>query len=155
MSNGVKFYIQKYPQGYTTFEQEDIEAKYKCTYRQFKDLLFDGHIQNISTETFAEHSGVRVYVPAPEDLAFKEYECKLQLLFNRATCQADSEAFYKAYRGQLCEYYDTFRNKYATLLMIKRPTIQQEKLYSNTPYQLVEFTFTNVKGTTFTTSQIL
>ena len=155
MSNGVKFYIQKYPQGYTTFEHEDIEAKYKCTYRQFKDLVFDGDIQNISTETFTEHSGVRVYVPAPEDLAFKEYECKLQLLFSRKTCQADSETFYKAFRGQLVEYHDTLRNKYATLLMTKRPTIQQEKLYSDTPYQLVEFTFTNVKGTTFTTSQIL
>lgn len=154
MSNGVKFYMQKYPQGYTTFEQEDIEAKYKCTYKQFKDLVFDGDIQNIQTENFTEHSGVRVYVPAPEDLSFKEYECKLQLLFSRSTCKADSEAFYKAYRGQLCEYYDTFRGKYATLLMIKRPTVQEEKLYSSTPYQLVEFTFTNVKGTTFTTSQI-
>lgn len=155
MSNGVKFYIQKYPQGYTTFEQEDIEAKYKCIYRQFKDLAFDGDVSNIYTESYTEHSGLRTYVPDPEDLAFKEYECKLQLLFNRATCQADSETFYKAFRGQLVEYHDTFRNKYVTLLMTKRPTIQQEKLYTGTPYQLVEFTFTNVKGTTFTTSQIL
>ena len=154
MSNGVNFYMQKYPQGATTFPVQDIEAEYKCTYRQFKDLVFDGDTSNIYTESFTEHSGVRTYIPDPEDLAFKEYECKLQLLFDRKTCQEDSETFYKAFRGQLVEYHDTFRNKYATLLMIKRPTIQQEKLYSNTPYQLVEFTFTNVKGTTFTTSQI-
>lgn len=154
MSNGVKFYMQKYPQGTTTFAQEDIETKYNCIYKQFTDLVFDGDIQNAYVETFSEHSGVRTYIPDPEDLALKEYECKLQLLFNRKTCQTDSETFYKAYRGQLCEYHDTFRNKYATLLMIKRPTVQQEKLYSNTPYQLVEFTFTNVKGTTFTASQI-
>ena len=154
MSNGVNFYMQKYPQGATTFPVQDIEAEYKCTYRQFMDLVFDGDTSNIYTESFTEHSGVRTYIPDPEDLAFKEYECKLQLLFDRKTCQEDSETFYKAFRGQLVEYHDTFRNKYATLLMIKRPTIQQEKLYSNTPYQLVEFTFTNVKGTTFTTSQI-
>lgn len=154
MSNGVNFYMQKYPQGATTFPVQDIEAVYKCTYKQFKDLVFDGDVSNIYTESFTENSGVHTYIPAPEDLAFKEYECKLQLLFSRSTCQTDSEAFYKAYRGQLCEYHDTFRNKYVTLLMTKRPTVQQEKLYSNTPYQLVEFTFTNVKGTTFTTSQI-
>lgn len=154
MSNGFHFYMQKYPQGETTFAQEDIESKYKCIYRQFKDLAFDGDIQNVYTETFTEHSGLRLYVPKPSDLAFKEYECKLQLLFDRTTCKADSESFYKAYRGQLCEYHDTFRNKYVTLLMTKRPTVQQERLYSGTPYQLVEFTFTNVKGTTFTTSQI-
>lgn len=154
MSNGVNFYIQKYPQGTTTFAQENIETKYNCIYKQFTDLVFDGDIQNAYIETFSEHSGVRTYIPDPEDLAFKEYECKLQLLFNRKTCQTDSETFYKAFRGQLVEYHDTFRNKYATLLMIKRPTIQQEKLYSATPYQLVEFTFTNVKGKTFTTSQM-
>lgn len=154
MSNGVNFYMQKYPQGTTTFPVQDIEAVYKCTYRQFKDLVFDGDVSNIYTESFAEHSGTRTYIPTPENLAFKEYECKLQLLFDRKTCQEDSETFFKAFRGQLVEYHDTFRNKYATLLMIKRPAIQQEKLYSNTPYQLVEFTFTNVKGTTFTTSQI-
>ena len=154
MSNGVNFYMQKYPQGATTFPVQDIETVYKCTYKQFKDMTFDGDVSNIYTESFTEHSGVRTHIPAPEDLAFKEYECKLQLLFNRKTCQTDSETFYKAFRGQLVEYHDTFRNKYVTLLMIKRPTIQQEKLYSNTPYQLVEFTFTNVKGTTFTTSQI-
>lgn len=154
MSNGVNFYMQKYPQGKTTFTREDIEQKYNCVYKKFSDLIFDGDIQNIYTESYAENNGVRVYIPDPSELAHKEYECKLQLLFNRATCQEDAEKFYKAYRGQLCEYYDTFRKKYATLLMIKRPTVQQERLYSNTQYQLVEFTFTNVKGVTFSNTQI-
>lgn len=154
MSNGVNFYMQKYPQGETTFAQEDIEAKYKCIYRQFKDLAFDGDVSNIYTERYTEHSGVRTYIPDSKDLAFKEYECKLHLLFNRKTCQTDSEAFYKAFRGQIVEYHDTFRNKYVTLLMTKRPTVQQEKLYSATPYQLVEFTFSNILGETFATSQI-
>lgn len=154
MSNGYHFYLQKYPQGNTSFQQEDIEASYKCIYKQLKDIAHDGEVQNTYTERFVEHSGLKVYTPDPDDLAFKEYECTLQLLFDRATCQVDSERFYKTYRGQLCEYHDTFRNKFVTLLMTKRPTVQQERLYSNTPYQLVEFTFTNVKGKTFTTSQI-
>lgn len=154
MSNGYKFYIQKYPQGSTTFAQEDIEATYNCVYKQFKDFAFDGEISNVYTESFTEHSGVRTYIPSKEDLAFKEYDCKLQLLFKKATCQADVRRFYEAYRGQQCEYHDTFRNRFCTLLMTKQPTISQEKLYSDTPYQLIEFTFTNIHGTTFTTSQI-
>lgn len=154
MSNGYHFYLQKYPQGYTSFPQEDVEAEYKCIYKQFKELVFDGDIQNVYTEKFVENNGVKTYIPSPGNLSYKDYECTLQLLFPRATCQSDSERFYKTYRGQLCEYHDTFRNKYVTLLMIKRPKIQQEKLYTGTPYQLVEFTFTNTKGTTFTTSQI-
>lgn len=154
MSNGYYFYMQKYPQGTTTFAQEDIEKEYNCIYKQFKDFTFDGEIKNVYSEDFVEVSGDRVYIPSPEDLAYKSYDCKLQLLFNRKTCQADSRAFYEAYRGVKCEYHDTFRNKFVTLLMTKQPTISQEKLYSDTPYQLVEFTFTNILGTTFTTSQI-
>lgn len=152
MSNGYNFYMQKYPQGKDTFNQEDIEVMYNCWYLQFKDFAFPGEIQNIYTESFAEKDGVRTFIPS--ELSHAEYECKLQLLFSRATCASDSEAFYTAYCGQLCEYHDTFRNKYATLLMSKRPTVQQEQLYSDTPYQVVEFTFTNVNGITYTKSQL-
>lgn len=154
MSSGYNFYMRKYPQGSTTFAQEDIEAKYNCTYKQFKDFAFDGEIKNCYTEDYAEKGGVRTYIPNKADLAYKSYECKLQLLFKRATCQADVRRFYEAYRGQKCEYHDTFRNRYVTLLMTKQPKISQEKLYSATPYQLVEFTFTNILGETFATSQI-
>lgn len=154
MSNGYNFYIRKYPQGSTTFERENIEAKYNCLYKQFKDFAFDGEIQNIYTESFAEHSGLRTFIPPKEDLAYKSYECKLQLLFKRESSQADVRNFYEAYRGQKIEYSDSFRNRYVTLLMTKQPTIQQEKLYSTTPYQLIEFTFTNILGKTFPTSQI-
>lgn len=154
MSNGYSFYLQKYPQGTTTFAQEDIEATYNCVYKQFKDFAFDGAVKNTYNEDYAEHSGVRTYIPAPTDLAFEAYDCKLQLLFKKATCQADVRRFYEAYRGQKCEYHDTFRNRYVTLLMTKQPTISQEKLYSATPYQLVEFIFSNILGETFATSQI-
>lgn len=154
MSNGVKFYMQKYPQSGTSFSREDIEATYNCIYRQFEGLEFSGDIKNIYEEDFTEADGTRRFIPEPEELAHSEVECKLQLLFHRSTCAEDSEAFYAAYCGQYCEYHDTFRKKYAKLLMIKRPTIKDERLYSDTPYQLVEFTFSNVKGRTFKTSQL-
>lgn len=154
MSSGYNFYIQKYPISDTYSFPLDIESSYNCIYRKFENFVFDGDVSNIYIENFAERSGARVYIPDKADLAFKEYECKLQLLFKRKTCQKDLEKFYNEYVGTLVEYHDTFRNRYATLLMTKRPIIKQEKLYSNTPYQLVEFTFTNTKGTTFKESQI-
>lgn len=154
MSNGYSFYMQKYPQGDTTFEKEDIENRYNCIYKQFSGFAFDGAISNIYTETFVEQSGVKAFIPSSEELAFGAYDCKLQLLFKRATCQDDARRFYEAFRGVKCEYYDTFRNRYATLLMTKQPTVTQEVLYSDTPYQLVEFTFSNILGKTFENSQI-
>lgn len=154
MSNGFNHYIQKYPIGETTFPVEDIEDVYHCWYCQFTDYSSDGEIKNIVTEDFAEKSGVRAFIPEQKDLTFKSDEYKLRLFFHRVTCQEDYRKFYESFRGIKCEYHDTFRNTYITIIMIKRPTIVDEKLYKDTPYQLVEFTFTNLLGQGFKTSQI-
>ena len=154
MSNGYNHYIQKYPIGETTFPIEDIESVYHCWYCQFTDYSSDGEIKNIYQEEYAEKSGVRLFIPAPADLTFKSDEYKLRLLFNRKTCQEDYRAFYESFRGVKCEYHDTFRKRYITILMTKKPSIVGEKIYKTTPYQLVEFTFTNVLGESFKTSQI-
>lgn len=144
------FYIQKYSGG----SKEDIELNYYCIYKQFKDFAFDGEVKNVYKETYTEHDGDRMYIPAQDELTYSSYECKLQLLFKRSTCQADARRFYETFVGQKVEYYDNFRGKYVTLVMTKQPTISQEKLHYPTPYQLVEFTFTNVLGRAFDESQI-
>lgn len=154
MSSGYHFYLQKYPSGGSSFAQVNIETEYNCVYKQFKDFAFDGSIKNIYTETYTDHDGDRIYIPVQSDLAHESYECKLQLLFNRATAKEDARIFYEDFAGQKAEYYDSFRQRYVTLLMTKQPTISQEKLYTETPYQVVEFTFTNVLGRSFSTSQI-
>lgn len=149
-----KHYIQKYPQGETTFSKVDLEETFKSLYKEFKDFAFDGEVKNVYSEDFAEKSGVNIYIPSPEDLAFKSYECSLVLLFKKDTCQDDVRTFYEYIRGQKIEYSDTFRNRYVTLVMTKQPNIEQEILYGNSPYMLVKFTFTNILGQTFATSQI-
>lgn len=149
-----KFYIQKYPQGTQTFAKVNLEATYNCTYKQFKDIVFNGDIKNTYTESFAERDGDDVYIPEVKDLCFKSYECKLELLFDKSTCQADVQRFYEDIRGQRIEYSDTFRNRYVTLLLTKQPKIDQEILYGNRTYMLVSFTFSNIVGRSFLSSQI-
>lgn len=149
-----KHYIQKYPQGEATFSKVDLEEMFKSLYKEFRDFTFDGEVKNVYSEDFAEKNGVNIYIPSPEDLAFKSYECSLVLLFKKDTCQADVRIFYEYIRGQKIEYSDTFRNRYVTLVMTKQPSVEQEILYGNSPYMLVKFTFTNILGQTFATSQI-
>lgn len=154
MAERYKFYIQKYPQGKTTFPVQDIEASWNCTYKQFKDFFYNGDIKNTYTEDFVEKDGLNVYIPAPEELTHSSYDCTLGLLFNKATAQEDARAFYNDIAGQKVEYHDTFRNRYVTLLLTKQPKIEQEVLYGNRPYMLVSFTFTNIDGITYDKSQI-
>lgn len=154
MATVYKHYIQKYPQGTNTYSKIDVEATFACKYKQFKDFAFSGDISNIYSEEFSEVSGLRMFIPDEKDLAYKSYECKLQLLFDKKTAQSDAQRFYEYVRGQKVEYSDTFRNKYITIILIKQPQIQSEILYGERPYMLVEFTFTNILGCAFTKSQI-
>lgn len=149
-----KFYIQRYKEGNTSYPKRDIESYYKCLYKQFKSFFFDGDIKNTYEEDFIERSGKKVWLPEQKDLAFKDYDCKLELLFKKETCQEDVRKFYEDIRGVRLEYSDTFRNRYLPIILTKQPNIEQEILYGNTPYMLVSFTFNAFKGQSFATSQI-
>lgn len=142
MSNGYSFFIRRMAP--TAMARENIETAYNCIYRQFQDLAFGGEVKNIYTEDYAEMDGARVYIP--NEPKRKTYECKLQLLFDKPTCQSDVRRFVENYMGTKFEYQDSFRNITAHLIMTKRPTIKEEKLYTESPYMLVEFTFTNIDG---------
>lgn len=152
MSNGYNFYLQRYPEVEESFDRVNIEREYNCIYKQFSSFDGVGEIKNTYTEDYAESDGVRIYIPPKNELAHKTFECKLQLLFPRASCAADSRRFVEDFQGVRVEYYDTFRKRRATLVMTKAPTVSQERLYSDTKYQLMEFTFTNILGHTYDNS---
>lgn len=149
MSNGYSFFLQRLDGAL-----EDIEDVYNCKYKQFTGMTYDGDIKNVYAEDYAEQDGNRIHIPVQSGLTHKAFDCKLQLLFPRATCQVDARRFYERYKGVKCEYHDTFRKRYATLVMTKQPNVTQERLYSDSPYQLVEFTFSNIKGRLYDKSQI-
>lgn len=148
------FYIQKYPQGSQGFQKVDIEKTYNCKYKAFKNLFFNGDISNTYSEKFAEASGNRIFVPNKEDLAFSAFDCTLELLFDKQTCQDDLRKFYEDVRGQRIEWSDDFRNIYVSLLNTEAPSVTQEVLYGNRPYQLISIKFQNYLGKVFKQSQI-
>lgn len=148
------FYIHKYPQGSQTFSKVDVEITYNCKYKAFKDLFFDGNIKNTYSESYAEQSGNRLYVPDKSDLAFDVYDCTLELLFDKQTCQDDLRKFYEDIRGQRIEWSDDFRNLYVSLINTEAPSVTQEVLYGNRPYQLISIKFQNYLGRVFKQSQI-
>lgn len=148
------FYIKRFPDSSGTYPKRDIESYYKCHYKQFKDFFFDGDVKSVWTEDYSEVSGDRVWLPEQDDLAFKSYDCKLELLFRKDTCQEDVRKFYEDIRGVRLEYSDTFRNRYLPIILIKSPNVEQEILYGNNPYMLVSFTFNAFMGQSFETSQI-
>lgn len=148
------FYIQKYPQGNQTFQKVDVEKTYNCKYKAFQNLFFDGNVKNTYSESYAEQSGNRLYVPEKEDLTFEAYDCTLELLFDKQTCQDDLRRFYEDIRGQRLEWSDDFRNLHISLLNTEAPSVTQEVLYGNRPYQLISIKFQNYLGKVFKQSQI-
>ena len=146
-----RFYIRKD----RLSDPVDIESGYACDYLSFEGLVPAGDIQNVYEETFSEQSGARVYTPSWNDLAYKPYECKLRLLFRGSMALFLANQFHADNRGIKLEYSDTFRKVFATLLMTKKMEIEQERLYGDEPYIVAAYTFTNVKGRTFSQSQFM
>lgn len=149
-----RFYMQPYPDGDKVYAKKDIEQLWNCRYVKFTDLPMSGELQNVFEESFAENSGVKVYIPPKSDFAYKAKECKLTLLLTGDNCQERLHSIDTSLRGVKIEYSDTFRNRYATLLMTKAPTVIRERLYGNPQYMEVELTFSNILGKTFIESQI-
>lgn len=149
-----RFYAQRYPDGDTEYPKKDIEETYNCRYMKFSNLFCDGKITNMYKESYSEASGARIYIPPKSDLAFDAKDCKLKLFFKGGDVQSRVRQFIEDYRGIKIEWSDTFRKRYATLVMSEEPSIEQEKLYGSESYMVVEFTFTNVLGKTFAESQI-
>lgn len=156
MAQKYNFYIQKIPEGVVneTLPLIDIESYFNCHYKEFKDIFWNGDVQNSYSEVFAENDGERLWLPDKEDMTFSAYDCTLQLLFKKETCQEDIRKFYGYVAGSRIEYHDTFRNRYLHLVLLKQPQIQQEILYGDSPYILCSFTFRNFKGRSYSESQI-
>lgn len=153
-----RFYIQKYPVKLTSGAmqprpiKEDIEALYQCRFMKFEGMSFDGAVKNTYTESYAESSGDRVWVP--DEVALSSKECTLKLFFKGGDVEARSRNFYEKFRGVKVEYSDTFRNRYVSLIMDKEPKVEYQKLCGDTSLMVVTYTFTNFLGYSYTESKI-
>jgi hypothetical protein len=113
-----------------------------------------GAIKNVYTETYAESAKPRIYLPSQKLLVRDTTTCELTLLFKGAYAEDNEYLFYDYVAGQLIEYYDTFRQRYVTLLMTEAPTKVAERLYGDEKYREVKYKFTNVFGRCFLNSQM-
>mgnify|MGYP003445799806 FL=1 len=139
MAGNYKFYIQKYPQGSTTFSKVDMESTFGCIYRSLTKSQ-DRTIKNIYTEDFPESSKARVYVPAPSELAYENNTCVLSVLFHAADALSRAETLRDYIGGQKLEFSDNFRNRYIQLLPQKYE-VSQEILYKGrNSFQVINIT---------------
>ena len=147
------FYIQKNT-AESGYSKVDIESAYNCKYKQFQGIFWNGDVQNSYAETFAEKDGEKIWLPQKDDITHAPYDCTLELLFIGDDCQENARRFFENYQGVPIEYSDTFRNLFIPLVLLKQPSISQEKLYGNRKYILASFSFRNYKGRSYTQSQI-
>lgn len=152
-----RFYLRKFPQGDVVFPEIDIEETFKC---RFQKMTGGGYtdVKNLYDEDFAENSGLRIFVPSPEDLAYSSSEISINIRWRSDECgdvQEWSDKFFQYVTGQRIEYRDTFRpNRYYSLILEKAPSIETEILYSNPQYIIIKYTFKNWGGKFYTQSQI-
>jgi len=149
-----KFYIQRY--GIDT-APVDVEATYKCKYVKATGISENGKAKNIYTESYAETDELRVYLPT--QIAYENTKIKINLLFpavsaDRMDVQDNERTFFEAVSGKKIEWHDNFRNRYVTLVLIEAPKVTGELLYSGCRYRHIEYTFQNVFGRSFSTSQV-
>lgn len=147
-----RFYMQKYPDGNQMSPLVDVEEQYDCRYMRFDGTLFDGDIQNVYTESFAERSGDNVWTPKQGELACKSKECTLKLRFRDGDVESRARKFYEDFRGVKVEYGDTFRKRFVSLILIKEPKIEFERITEESSYLVVSYTFLNFLGRSYTKS---
>lgn len=149
-----RHYMQKLPEGETTFQKIDIEQQFQCRFVEMSgtDAM---SAQSVYTEDYAEKDGLRVWNGSTP--VYKGGNISLTLRWRSDECDdiiAKSDAFFEYIAGKKIEYSDTFRNKYFELICSAEPTIKAENLKSAIKYRFITYKFTNFGGRHYATSQI-
>lgn len=135
--------------------RRNLEQFFNCKYRELKGLLEFGSIKNVYIEDYAERSLPRLYIPEKDSLTRNTTDCTLTVLFDSNTCIADSLKLQDYIQGQMFEWYDTFRGKYATFILIDQPKISTgEILYGNRKFRDVTYNLKNLYGECYSQSRL-
>lgn len=134
-------------------EPKDIEKEFGCKYVKLEGVNEYGKAKNIYTESYAETEELRVYVP--EKVLYENTDISLTLVFpcvsknNRLDVTTNERIFFEYVSGRCVEWYDTFRERYLTLLLINKPEVVGEVLYGDMRYREIKYTFKNIYGRSF------
>jgi hypothetical protein len=147
------FYIQHSEDAtgdYNTFL--NLEKKFGCKYCSFTGLMEQGAVSNTYTESFDDAEFPKVYTPDDNNVLHDSTECKLVLLWKASKDYKVTNRELKFQRfisGKKVVYYDNFRCRYFVLLFSNQPSLKDELLHGGQQYRQVEYTFTNLSGTSY------
>lgn len=163
-----KFYIQRYAhkywspvaKAYQELPKSDVynlEEKFKCKYVRMEGIAENGKVKNVYTESYAEDERLRVC--NPQSILYDNTDVSLTLLFlatenNEMDIQNGERDFFEFVSGRQVEFHDTFRNRYISLILLNKPEVVGEVLYGDNRYRQVKYTFKNIYGRSFSSSQI-
>lgn len=146
MEDDYKFYISRYVDG-SWEDGTDIESYFiglhylKCT---GADIY--GKPKNIFTETYAETSELRVYLP--ETVARENTDVEFEFVFDGENRRDTYHSFVEWLSGKRLKYWDTLRNRELEMILIESVEPEEDELLGSHPFIRVHFKFKNLKGQT-------
>lgn len=128
-------------------EATDIEATFEgLHYAKCDGLSRFGAIKNIYTETFAETSELRVYLP--ETVSRENTDIEFQFAFDGDNRRDVYHSFVEWLSGKRLKYWDTLRKRELEMILMESVEPEEDELYGSHPFILVPFKFKNLKGET-------
>lgn len=141
-----KFYMSRYVNGEWE-EATDIEAYFNgLHYAKCDGLSKYGEVKNIYTETYAETSELRVYLP--ETVARENTDVEFEFVFDGENRRDTYHSFVEWLSGKKLKYWDTLRNRELEMILIDSVEPEEDELYGSHPYIRVPFKFKNLRGQT-------
>lgn len=143
---GYKFYMQRIDIADQPVRDLEGETGFLgLRYKEAKGLETKGEPSNVYVEHYADSDQARVYVP--KELCRKPTEVTLTFVFIGEDRRASYNAFYDYVKLGKFYYWDTARNKRATLVLTSavEPT---DDTFKGSDYILADFVFTNINGAT-------
>lgn len=128
-------------------EATDIESKFDgLHYVKCDGLSKFGAVKNVFTETFAETSELRVYLP--ETVARENTDIEFEFAFDGENRRDTYHSFVEWLSGKKLKYWDTLRNRELEMILMESVEPEEDELYGSHPYIKVPFKFKNLKGET-------
>lgn len=143
---GYKFYMAKKSKGETVYgEFVSIEDYFEgLKYLSCSGLDSTGEPKNIYTETYAETSKLRVWLP--DSLAFENTDIQFEFLFIGEKCHDTYHEFTEYVQNCYVKYYDTYRNMEVEMVLVSETEPSDMKLYGDDRYISAKFKFKNING---------
>lgn len=141
-----KYYISRYVND-SWEDGTDLESYFEgLHYLKCTGADSYGKPKNIFTETYAETSELRVYLP--ETVARENTDVEFEFVFDGENRRDTYHSFVEWLSGKRLKYWDTLRNRELEMILIESVEPEEDELLGSHPFIRVPFKFKNIKGQT-------